>query len=302
MPLTKFICPDSVEIDVGSCINKCRLGQRCLTKPTLLQIAQGERRLTETPSTTQMLNGPLMEFLKDKHGYSVDPASRAYALLGTGHHETLSNVVNDGSFVAEERQHSDNMSGQPDLLEVDEDYPDSHILTDYKTFGSYRVAKILGIIKKTRKSTSEVYKTNSRYGKKGEPKNETYFEIDPEAVDMVAEQLQLNHYRLLCENRGYHISRMQIQVTVRDGGILTARTRGITRPIYLIPIPMMEPEEVSNFFEARRQELVNAKLTGIEPRLCNAWESWDKRKCQQYCDVAKFCPQGVIELANIQEE
>lgn len=296
MPITHFQCPDKVEVPISECLVKCRLGQRCLTKPTLLKIAQSERPLSNTPSTTQMLNGPLQEFLKHTVGFSVDPQSRAYALLGTGHHEALSNLTFGGD-VAEERFHGDGTSGQPDLLEPDEENPGFHVLTDYKTYGSYRVMKIMGLVKKERRSTTEFYKTNSKYGRKGEPKREVYFEADPEAVDMTAEQLQLNHYRILCEEKGYKVSRMQIQVTVRDGGLMTARQRGLHRLMYLIEIPILDNWEVMSFFEARRDELNHAFSTGEMPRLCNSWESWDKRKCQQFCDVARFCPQGVEELA-----
>ena len=298
MPVTQFICPDNVEIPLGDCINKCRLGQRCLTLPTLLKIAQSDRALTNIPSTTQMLNGPLQEYLKYNNSYSIDPCSRAYALLGTEHHDELFKLAPNPT-LAENRQYAGGMSGQPDLLEDDPDNPGSYIVTDYKTYGSFRVAKILGLVKREKRSATEVYKVNSKYGKKGEPKREVYFESDPEAVDMVSEQLQLNHYRLLCQEQGYNISRLQLQITVRDGGLQTAKARGVHRLITLVEIPILPDWEVAAFFEQRRDELLQAKATGTMPRLCNAWESWEKRKCQSYCDVAKFCPQGREELANV---
>ena len=295
MPVTNFICPDKIEIPIGDCINKCRLRQRCLTQPTLIKIAQSDRPLTEIPSTTQMLNGPLMEWLKHHTSYSIDPRSRAFALLGTSHHDQLNSVAS-GDNIGETRQRDGGMSGQPDLLEPDDNQPGSYVVTDYKTYGSYRVRKILGLVRKERYSETEVYKVNSRYGKKGDPKRITYWMSDPVEVDMTSEQLQLNHYRLLCEAQGYSISRLQLQITVRDGGTVNARNNGIDDVIKLVEIPILPDSEVLGFFEMRRDELNIAMTTGTMPRLCNAWESWDKRRCQAFCDVAKFCPQGQEEL------
>ena len=55
MPATKFQCPDGAEIAIGNCLATCRLGRRCLTLPTLIKIASGERPWTGTPSTTMLL-------------------------------------------------------------------------------------------------------------------------------------------------------------------------------------------------------------------------------------------------------
>ena len=50
---------------------------------------------------------------------------------------------------------------------------------------------------------------------------------DDDAIDMAAEELQINMYRIMFEDAGFPISRMQIMAIVRDGGTYIAESRGI---------------------------------------------------------------------------
>ncbi len=83
-----FKCPDSKVIGVKGCLIKCRMGERCLTLPTLTVLST-EREWNGVASTTQLLNGTMMEFLKLTQPYVVDPDSRAFMLAGSGHHAIL---------------------------------------------------------------------------------------------------------------------------------------------------------------------------------------------------------------------
>ena len=78
-PLESYICPDKVKIPVQDCLTHCRMDQRCLTKPTLVLISR-ERDWNGVPSTTQLLNGTMLEYLKLTKPYAVDPDSRAFML------------------------------------------------------------------------------------------------------------------------------------------------------------------------------------------------------------------------------
>ena len=79
MPMTHFICPDGEEVSIPDCLSSCRMGQRCLTLPTLRKIAGSERPYNGKPSITMLMNGTMLEFLKIKVPYAVKPESRAYA-------------------------------------------------------------------------------------------------------------------------------------------------------------------------------------------------------------------------------
>lgn len=235
-----------------------------------------------------------MEYLKATTEFTINPKDRAYALLGTEHHAQLAQY--SGSWLAEQRQGTE-ITGTPDVIEPDPVTPGQHILTDYKTYGSYRVAKCLGIVKEKSKSTTERYVKSGRWGKVGDFKTITTFREDPKVVDTFDEQLQLNHYRLLLEEAGYPISYMQLQVTVRDGGVQVARERGVLDPIYLIPIPFMEDNYVKDRFRKAKEKLAGY-IDGTIPMMpCNADESWNLRRCAEYCEVASNCQQGLKVLS-----
>ena len=231
----------------------------------------------------------MLSYLRATTEYTINPKDRAYSLLGTDHHAQLAQF--QGQWVAEKKQ-GNTITGTPDILEPDEEIAGHYILTDYKTYGSFRVAKCLGLVKETGKSTTEVYKKSGKWGKVGEPKTITWFRKDPNAVDLHDEMLQLNHYRLLLEEEGFHISRMQLQITVRDGGIQMAQSRGVDENIYLVDVPFMMDSVVTTFFETAKKKL-EAYIAGTIPLMpCNAEESWNLRRCQDYCEVASNCEQG----------
>ncbi len=119
MPLTKFRCPDNTEIKLGDCILKCRMGQRCLSKPTLMSIIAGQREWSGKPSTTQLLNGTMMEYLKVMEEYAIDPRSRTFALMGISHHEAVTKVPGNWKTEIQVGAHAA-VSGILDLLEPDE--------------------------------------------------------------------------------------------------------------------------------------------------------------------------------------
>jgi len=73
MPLKYALCPDGITIEVEQCLKQCRrAGGRCLTLPTLHTVLR-DRPWTGIPSTTQLLNGTRMEYLKIVSEYAVDP-------------------------------------------------------------------------------------------------------------------------------------------------------------------------------------------------------------------------------------
>lgn len=259
MPLTYFKCQQGL-IPIEKCLEKCPSPRgRCLSLPTLYSIGQ-TRIWTGTPSTTQLLNPTRMEYLQITKPFAIDPFDQAFALLGTRHHQMLESVANKFTGLDAEKRLTGEVSGIVDLLEP-VNGGNEYRLIDYKTFGSYVVAKLLDI------------KKNGDY-------------------DKLKLQLQLNNYRLLAFPIGFNIVELMAQITVRDGGTFTAKNNGINKNIYLLPVPIMPDDEVTEYFLTKSYALITALNDNILPSLCDYEERWGGRRCKGFCNVAQYCPEG----------
>jgi hypothetical protein len=285
-----FRCPDKEITTIKDCLSKCRLDERCLTLPTLTLMAE-EREWKGIPSTTQLLNGTMYEFLKLTQPYVVDPDSRAFMLAGTKHHAGLEEFAHKLNLPAEVALNIDR-----DIFDLLEPGDDGYALTDYKLWGSYRVAKALGIVEigKQPDPTGAVYKSSGKWGKAGEPKMVPIFQQDTSKADNWEAELQLNRYRIMLEERGIKISRMQIQATVRDGGLAIAQSRGIIRNIYMIPVIQIDDSRVIDYFLHKEIDLTQALLDNKWNTPCNDKECWEGARCKGYCEVARNCPKGIL--------
>lgn len=287
-----FQCPDTKITLAKDCLTKCRMEERCLTLPTLTLIAR-EREWTGTASTTQLLNGTMYSFLKLTQPYTIDPDSMAFALLGTKHHDSLAEVAKTLNLPSEIPL----TDGDRDIFDLLEPDNGGWILTDYKTWGSYRVAKCLGIVKSGKQPdpSGEVYKRGGAWGAVGSPKMIDVFQQMPQEADNWETELQINRYRIMLEDRGLTINKMRIQITVRDGGLMVARGRGVERNTYMVPVKRLPDEEVKDYFLAKATDLKQALADAKWDTPCNNVECWDGVRCAQYCEVALFCPKGMIE-------
>lgn len=136
------------------------------------------------------------------------------------------------------------------ILDLLEPNSEGYRLIDYKCVGAYAVSKMLA----------------GDYG--------TY-------------QLQLNNYRLMAEALGFDVSEMFIQATVRDGGTMVARSKKVFDRLYLIPVPKLEDDEVREYFLSQSYDLIKAVKDDVMPPKCP--DTWDGRRCANYCDVKEFC-------------
>lgn len=288
-----FKCPDGELIQYKECLMKCRgyLAERCLTLPTLTLIAQ-EREWTGTASTTQLLNGTMYSFLKLTQPYTIDPDGMAFALLGTKHHDRLADVAKTLNLPSEIPL-TDEDRDIFDLLEPDDG---GWTLTDYKTWGSYRVARVIGVTEGGNRPdpSGAIYKTSGKWGKAGSPKMVRWFRTDPNMADNWETEMQLNRYRIMLEERGLTINKMRIQITVRDGGLAVARSRGIERSTYMVPVKELEDEYVTSYFQAKSVELLNCLSQNKVPEPCTNHECWDGRRCDSWCEVWMYCPKGIL--------
>lgn len=259
MPLTYFYCPDKTKIPTADCLNKCpRAEGRCLSLPTLYEIGK-TRPWTGKPSTTQLLNPTRMEYLKINNDYSLDPRSMAFALLGTRHHYRLEQVAKTIEGLQPEMRVEAENTGILDLLEP---INGAYRLIDYKTWGSYQVAKHL------RQDNLHEY-------------------------DRMQLALQLNDYRIMARKYGFNVTEIWVQVTVRDGGTFTARNNGVEDKMLFLPVEILEDSFVSDYFTAKHNALTIALAANKLPALCDYEERWAGRRCKiEFCNVAEFCPEG----------
>jgi len=280
--LTHFICPDDESIKVEDCMKECRMGMRCLTLPTLAILGK-EREFTGTPSTTQLLNGTMYEYLKITNDYGIKPMSRAFALLGTIHHKALEEKATELGITAEISLTGDDRNIF-DLLEVE--YKNNlpiYTMTDYKTWGSFKVARTLGF-----KVVGETMDTSG-----GKPRKKKVFEEVSEEADNFDITMQLNRYKYMLEDTyGINVSKLQVQITVRDGGLQVATTRGINQLIYLRPVAILPKQKVLDYFDSKSEYLVSCLTNKRMPSPWSLVENWEGKRCLSYCEVAEHCPLG----------
>jgi len=295
MPITMFKCPGEKRqgniIQVADCLKPlgCPFGKRCSTLPYLRMVSKNRDWRGVTPSMAG--NGPRHIMLKEVVNYSVDPYSQSWAALGTGVHGKLSVHWLVKGLISEQGFSDDDIKAIPDLVEPDEENLGFYLLYDYKTWGSYKVRKAIGIVDDTdnpkldKRGKVMTYTSGYRKGQvKYHPK------LDPNAVDCHDTELQLNRYRILVEGYGFPISRMQVQAIVRDGNTYMASSRDIHDPIYMVDIKRLEDDYVLGFYKRLSEECTKGFEDGWV-RKCDKFETWDGRRCKNidYCPVIPEC-------------
>ena len=286
-----FKCPDGEQIEIARCLANggCRMVSRCATRPYLRLVSHEREWRGVSPSAAG--NGPRLIYLRQVTDFVTDPDAAAFAAVGTATHAKLSLHYYTRNVLSEEPLSDELMRGIPDVLEEDEDDPKSFVLTDYKTWGSYKVMKGLGIVQTEEKITDEAgnqlfFKTGKSAG---QPKTRKVYARTGEP-DLTSEELQLNMYRIFFEKNGFPVSKMNVQAIVRDGATFVAEGRGIDRRVYVLPIKRLDDRDVIGFYNVLRAEVGTAFKHGWVRR-CNAWENWEGRRCQEYCEVKNQCQQ-----------
>ena len=250
-----------------------------------MAIAKSVDRKISEPTVTELLCGIRETYLKKTTDYAVDPMQQLYAIHGSAVH-TINEGHTEGNMLSEERLADNVTSGKFDLYGQIIDYSDK-TLGDYKITSSYKLMKALGYYK-VDVPTGEVYKTGL---KKGQPKTRKEWRTD--GVRHILDwAIQLNYYRILLEQRGFNVDRMEIQAMCRDYSLKVASERNITKPVYIIHINKISDYWVKLYMETKAKRLKDALAKGYLPKLCSAKERWQDRKCRDYCAVAENCPYG----------
>jgi len=300
--LKGFICLDGARIELDKCLTKCRMKERCLTKPTLRLIAR-QREWKGLPSTTQLLNGTMLEFLKLTRDFYVYPETRAFAVLGTLSHSQLESEASADE-LSEMRFYDSINSGQSDYID-----PEDKSLTDYKTWGAYHVAKFLGMTYELIDDPSgALYQRKTQSGgqvfQKGHPKQIKLWLPNPLFARTRDVELQLNDYRIKAEKTlKLKIKKLKVQVTVRDGDTATARNYGVDWRMRLLPVSLLPDGEVIEYFADKAHDLIRALDYGEWDTPCSQDECWERRRCShKYCEVWDQCPQGLEVAAERSED
>jgi len=294
---TRFVCPDFHECKIENCLKECRMKDqleagRCLSTRSLMALAK-QREWKGIPSTTQLLRGTREAYLTITQDYSVDPQDLIFALFGTRVHAVLEENLPEGSS-SEVRLYDDISSGAYDF------YQDG-VLYDDKTYGSFAVAKTLGL--KEELVPDGVYKS-SRVGKykKGDPKFKKIFTEGGvhKRFDLA---VQLNDYRMKLEKHGLPVKQMCCEIIVRDGGTYIAQSRGILQRALLVVINKISDCWISRYMKRKAELLEHALSNGVLPPVCKPRERWYDHntgrsgKCAKFCPVRYQCDFGRREMA-----
>jgi len=284
MPATKLLCPDQEEVLIEECFQKCRMGQRCMSLPTL-RSAANERVVGDNPrvSASQGGTGVRQMFLKATNDYTIDPQGKADPIYGTGFHAAREQYTDD-EMLSEAHFENEFTHCTIDLYDKRD-----KTLTDYKTYGAYKIKRCLGLVeKKVPDPSGALYQKDTKYNKKGDPKLVSVWERDPEYVDMWEVDLQVNLQRVLVEAAGHPVDHMFIEAYVKETRWF-AKKSGIDRKIYLFPVKKLFDKDVLAHYRLKTEQFRNALKTGIVPQFCTSQEHWDGRRCEFYCDISHIC-------------
>lgn len=254
MPIAGFICPDNQQVYTHECFKQCRIAdsfetKRCKALPFLKKISKS-RPWTGYPSTTQLINGTREEFLKIKIDYFINPDKKVTAVIGTNAHYMMYKVAE--SPFKEEKLLSEILSGTYDMYD-----PDTQTLYDYKTWGVWKVKKIL-------EGTLD------------------------EMVDSLFEiSIQMNQYRILLKEKypELPVNNLSVQILSRESGLKYGK-KAWNCP--LLTIPYVEDKYITEYTNIKAERLHMALKTGWAPQ-CREKEHWGFKKCQEYCDVRENC-------------
>ena len=280
----KILFEDVVKYVVSRGVdNKLDVERMGMYPPALLEMMK-VRKPDRKPSVTELLNGTCQAYLERTRDFYIDPQEQAFALLGTTHHKTLEANAKESD--AEQELELWDITGIVDLYDSKRKN-----LVDYKSTGSYKASKVLGLdFYLADDPTGEVYKRSGRWGKKGEPKKVKRYWRNPEKAELGDWSWQINMYRLMLQSQGKKVHNMYVQMIVRDGGVAASRDRGIDRNIYLIEVPFIHDDHLKEKFISKRDLLLEALKSREIPDKCSDSETWGGIKCERFCPVREFCP------------
>jgi hypothetical protein len=286
--------------------------------PQYLQKVMEERTYSGKVSVTTCYKCPREYIFKNLFPYAVDPDQMAFAILGTYVH----NYLEDDSQLTEMAMNMEfdiGISGILDLIYVQNN---EIVLSDYKTWGSYAVAKHLGLEQYEKPlldaQGNQIRYKSSRKGKyeKGDLRTERAFRKNDELADNYIVTMQLNMYRVMFEDllrkgkiviKGeddktlLNVGKLIVYCIIRDGNTHIARSRGIFSNTEAIPLNILPDKEVIDYHLSKARyikELMDKytfyntkEILRDPPRMGTSEETLDGYVCRESCPVAYLCQQ-----------
>lgn len=282
MKENSFLCPDGQTILVKDCMSQCRMGQRCLAKPLLVN-ASRVRDLNRTNfSVTEVLSPTLYMYLKATHNETINPFSSIAATVGTSVHGILENCL-PHNYAGEFRLNYQGLTGQMDCIDLEH-----HTLYDYKVVGAYKCATMMG----GRPLWKPYIITRGKRKGETEMRQQWFYDGLHHYGDYCKQQ---NLYRILLGKHGIPIEDMFLQVIIKEP-INTIKTFNLDKQCYLLKLPKMNDQRLLDYALYKKDALVNAIATNTMPRQCSAKDRWVSktypmgRRCKDYCSVSYCCP------------
>jgi hypothetical protein len=268
------------------------------------------------PHVTALLTGTREQYLKHVSKWTVDLDGMAMAVAGTRLHSNLEEKADIGEL----KVSMDDVQGSLDLLE--EDVDGSLMIVDYKLVGSFKLKKWIGM-------SSRLIPVLDAYGNpvylksgpnKGKPKMTSEKCIDPDSVDRFDYTMQTNIYRVALErllaneefikaNPKYaehadkKIDKIRIFFVLRDGSI----AHDFSFNTSFEEVEILPDNNVLEFINVQANDLVDAINSWEKdkeahpdenpmvlakrncPRKCSSRETWNGKKCENYCPVYTAC-------------
>lgn len=296
MGVTQFICPNKDKMNIEQCLSLCPHHIRCMGKPTLEAIAKSvkDRGLGRKYSVTELIGGSRELYLKKMTDYAINPFDQIFAMHGSAVHSICES--NSSSAVLTETRLSNALyTGQIDA------YGDllgngKMVLLDYKVTSSYKAYLAMGYYK-VDEPTGDVYKSGV---KKGMPKMRKVLKADG-VRKILPWAIQVNAYRMLLEEHNFRVDEMYIQLYVRDYSLRISAERNINKPIYLLKVNKISDEYLKRYFGMKKAIMDSAMDSGVIPGLCRKSETWNGRKCENYCPVFEACKKASEEHQTVRE-
>ena len=308
-----FICPNGTKVPFDKCFEHCT--NRCATLPILILIKRNLTKSNTHISVTQLLKGTRQTYLELTKDYYVPPKDMIFSLFGTAIHNQL-------ELIKENKAKEELKKIKQEIKEtLGEDVIDEHGELK-ETFKSTPIGK--RYYKTKRELYNEQRFINFSFEERifltidnnikitGIPdlydrKNKALYDYKISGSYAIASAketgkkewtFQLNAYRIALEQNGYPVESMYIQAITRDGGLYTARQKGIEN-MEIIPVEFISDNIILEFYKEKYKALITAIETNQMPPPCSNEESWNGKKCKYYCPVLEYCPEGQKRAKNI---
>lgn len=272
-----FICPDGFTIPTSECLESCRMNTRCLAKPLLLFASRTRDLNRRHFSATELLAPTLIMYLKHKYGEYIDPKTVMPAAIGTATHAILEDCF-PRNYTGEFRLEYKGVTGQMDCIDLE-----NKVLYDYKITSAYKVCSMLGMAWKWQEHTI------TRGKRKGEKTwKKVWSDGGLHHYGDYCKQQNLYRY-LIQKTMGIEIKQMFLQCIIKEPASYL-KDYGLDTNCYLIELPKMNGERLFNYVSYKRQYLLDCIDNNEIPRQCSAKETWNGRRCKDYCSVRHVCP------------